>query len=153
MALETCTQIRDPLATSERILTTGVYCYQSRDNVRFAMSQELAQDEDEVDGEGYELAGGRPVQHGDDDFDEDEEQEGFLGKDDPYNKANGGGIRLGGERDDLKDENVVFALEDDDSDLEGDIGRASEPTSSRTRDQYVDVDDEDFRKKKADKMD
>ena len=119
------------------------------------MSQELAQDEDEVDGEGYELAGGRPVQHGDDDFEEDEEQEGFLGKDDdPYGKANGGGIRLGGDHGDLKDENVVFALEDDDSDLEGDIGRSGqEPGSSRTRDQYVDVDEEDWRGKKADKID
>lgn len=115
------------------------------------MSQELAQDEDEVDGEGYELAGGRPVQHGDDDFEDDEEQEGFLGKDD---RANGGGIRLDGDRGDLKDENVVFALEDDDSDLEGDIGRSGqEPSTSRSRDQYADVDGKDWRGKKADKID
>jgi hypothetical protein len=111
------------------------------------MSQELAQDENDVDGEGYELAGSRPVQHGDDDFEEDE-GDGLMGKDDDiYGRSNQGGIRLGDDRAGLKDENVVFALEDDDSDLEGDIGRSGKETTSKSRDQHVDMGNEGYSRK------
>ncbi|KAI5450888.1 hypothetical protein NCC49_002628 [Naganishia albida] len=105
----------------------------SRDNVRFAMSQELAQDENDADDYEFGSLENRPVQH-DDDYDMDDEQRGFI--------SNG---RSHAE-DGFKSENVVFALEDEDSDddrhharrsgqfrdeeeaaeAEGDVGRSRE---------------------------
>jgi hypothetical protein len=127
------------------------------------MSQELAQDEADADAEDYELVGGRPVQHGDDDFDEDDEHGELMNK--GYDEP-GTGIRLGDDdrRSDLKDENVVFALEDDDSDLEGDIGRSTgEAGSAKTRALYADMDPEEtgsgsgsgsgYSRRKTDKLD
>jgi len=118
------------------------------------MSQELAQDENDVDGEGYELAGGRPVQHGDDDFDEDEQDDLVAKGDGGYGQPHAGGIRLGDDRAGLKDENVVFALEDDDSDLEGDIGRSgNDANKSQSRDEYMDMDGEGYSGRKTSKYD
>ena len=102
-------------------------CLQSRDNVRFAMSQELAQDEHDADDYEFGSLENRPVQHDNDYDDMDEERRGFIpnGEQDGYNKG----------------ENVVFALEDEDSDeergrggfrdeeaaeAEGDVGRTRE---------------------------
>jgi hypothetical protein len=114
------------------------------------MSQELAQDENDADGEGYELAGGRPVQHGDDDFDEDEQDELMASGNGGYGQPNAGGIRLGEDRAGLKDENVVFALEDDDSDLEGDIGRSGKDANqSQPRDEHRDMDNEGYSERKT----
>lgn len=99
----------------------------SRDNVRFAMSQELAQDEHDADDYEFGSLENQPVQHDNDYDDMDEERRGFIpnGEQDGYNKG----------------ENVVFALEDEDSDeergrggfrdeeaaeAEGDVGRTRE---------------------------
>lgn len=117
------------------------------------MSQELAQDEGEA--EDYEfgnLNGSRPVQAGDEDDDEDE-QGGLMGKE-GYSSGRGG-IRLSDDnqksRDgDFKNENVVFALEDDDSDVEGDIGRTGRETGGRAsggREGYDDMESDTFRGK------
>lgn len=78
---------------------------QTRDNVRFSMSQELAQDEAEADAEDYEIEAlenghGRGLgghqqlsQHDDEDYNEDE--------------------RKGLVRNGVGEENVVFAMGDD----------------------------------------
>lgn len=92
-------------------LTSNAYL-QSRDNIRFAMSQELAQDENDADDYEFGSLENRPVQH-DDDYDMDDEQRGFI--------SNG---RSHAE-DGFKSENVVFALEDEDSDDDRDHARRS----------------------------
>lgn len=104
---------------------------QSRDNVRFAMSQELAQDEAEADAEDYEIdslergtgagaGGGRPgsmhsrLATDDDDYDTDARE----GGDAPpgYSRGPSGVGRVG-------EENVVFQMGDDsDSDDDGGVG-------------------------------
>lgn len=94
------------------------------------MSQELAQDENDADDYEFGSLENRPVQHDNDYDDMDEERREFI--------PNGGG----GERDGYKGDNVVFALEDEDSDeergraggfkdeevaeAEGDVGRTRE---------------------------
>ncbi|UOH80485.1 hypothetical protein LQV05_003139 [Cryptococcus neoformans] len=97
-------------ALSQPLLTYGVHLRfppiaQTRDNVRFSMSQELAQDEAEADAEDYEIdalengrgrgLGGHQQlsQHDDEDYGEDE--------------------RKGLVRNGVGEENVVFAMGDD----------------------------------------
>ncbi len=86
---------------------------QTRDNVRFAMSQELAQDEAEADAEDYEIDAfenghRRLATHDDEDDFEDGEGE-------DNGSAKGG---RGGPRGEVGDESVVFAMGED-SDDEG----------------------------------
>jgi hypothetical protein len=78
------------------------------------MSQELAQDENDADDYEFGSLENRPVQHENDYDDMDDEQRGFISNG-PSNSAEDG----------FKSENVVFALEDEDSDDEGHHGRRS----------------------------
>ncbi|KAJ9115409.1 hypothetical protein QFC22_005166 [Naganishia vaughanmartiniae] len=77
----------------------------SRDNIRFAMSQELAQDEHDADDYEFGNLENRPVHHDQDYDDMDDEERGFISNEN-------------GQQDGYKSENVVFALEDEDSDEE-----------------------------------
>lgn len=119
--------------------------FQSENNVRFAMSQEIAQDEGEAEDYEFGNLSNRPVQAGDEDEDEDE-RGGLMGQPPGYdeNGRREGGIRLGGE-DRLKDENVVFALEDDDEDAVGDIGRNGR--EGKGKGDYRDMEEDDYGRK------
>ncbi|KAJ9094999.1 hypothetical protein QFC21_005792 [Naganishia friedmannii] len=77
----------------------------SRDNIRFAMSQELAQDEHDADDYEFGNLETRPVHHNQDYDDIDDEERGFISNEN-------------GHQDGYKSETVVFALEDEDSDEE-----------------------------------
>ncbi len=95
----------------------------------FAMSQELPQDEADADADDYEIndleANRRPVHEGEDDGFGDEST-GFMNGND-------------GNGHPMKQEDVVFALEDEDSDGEGGAKKA--------REGYQDLDDDDSRKR------
>ncbi|ORX36229.1 lung seven transmembrane receptor-domain-containing protein [Kockovaella imperatae] len=84
----------------------------TRDNVRFSMSQELAQDEAEADAEDYEfheMENGREGQHQplnqEDDFDGD--------LDEDARSLKSAKVRAMGHKGGVGDENVVFAMGDD----------------------------------------
>lgn len=101
------------------------------------MSQELAQDENDADAEDYELGESRHHDPSARDFElgegDDDEHGGLMrggGRgSSKYSQHDHdrGYTRTGSsdraERGELNDEHVVFALEGDDSDVEGDIGR------------------------------
>jgi hypothetical protein len=87
------------------------------------MSQELAQDEAEADADDYEIAdleARRPMQHDRDDDGYGDESTGFIHEATDHS---------------AKDEDVVFALEDEDSDGEGGSGKK--------RDAYKDMEEEE----------
>lgn len=93
------------------------------------MSQELAQDEHDADAEDYELGESRHRDGARDfELDGDEDEHGSLIRGNKYSGGDGRDYQRAddssrAERGELQDENVVFALEEDDSDAEGDIGR------------------------------
>ncbi len=94
------------------------------------MSQELAQDE--ADADDYEIAdleSSRPVHH------DDNEEEGYGDESTGFIKGSNGHSHDVG----VKAENVVFALEDEDSDGEGHVGKR--------RDEYRDMGEEESRKR------
>jgi hypothetical protein len=110
---------------------------QTRDNVRFAMSQELAQDEGEADAEDYEIDNleGRSRRLS------DEEEGGGDGystiESDARSLKTLGSVKgRGGGGGEVREENVVFAMGDDsDSDEDGDHeGKGYKDVERRMRD-------------------
>lgn len=107
------------LATREQLLASfeqSSLTAQTRDNVQFSMSQELAQDEDDADAEDYEidsLEHGRishqPLSHDDEEDDHEEGKKMFQGSN---------GASRGEPRGEVRDESVVFAMGDDSDDDE-----------------------------------
>ena len=134
------------LATGELLLIYMPYGLfrmtvgQTRDNVRFAMSQELAQDEAEADAEDYEIDslenGHRRLPTHDDD--EDGEADGHASEERGLTKDRGG---LRGE---VGDESVVFAMGED-SDEEGSEGEGG----TRKGNGYRDEEGEEGRKREG----
>jgi hypothetical protein len=110
---------------------------QTRDNVRFAMSQELAQDEGEADAEDYEIDNleGRSRRLSD-------EEEGGGGdgystiESDARSLKTLGSMKGRGGGGEVREENVVFAMGDDsDSDEDGDHeGKGYKDVERRMRD-------------------
>ena len=102
---------------------TAELTLQTRDNVRFAMSQELAQDEDEADAEDYEIDSLERGQHtrlatGEEDA---EDLQHIPGDGPPgYSRTPGAGANGAGSGQrrgvGANDESVVFAMGDDSDD-------------------------------------